>query len=180
MILFKGSENQATTDKVYFSQLFLGHHTSSCDLNPTNFENGPSKLNNLRTGKCEPNYLEPRGLQWGLATSHTMNYGKNHFCFLKFFCSKIKKSVTTGSVRVETTPRTDLSKHITRPVSCSVWHCLVETDALFGKTWDPLCKTDICYEVLNIYMFGIRFSNIYLFWPNRGLISQKNLDKTGF
>ena len=36
-------------------------------------------------------------LQWGLATSHILNYGKNHYCFLKFFCSKIKKSVTTGS-----------------------------------------------------------------------------------
>ena len=29
-------------------------------------------------------------------------------------------------------------------------------------------------------MFCIRFSNRYSFWPNRGLIGWKNLDKTGF
>ena len=57
---------------------------------------------------------------------------------------------------------------------------MLEADASFGKTKDPFGKTDICYEVLNMYMFGIRFSNRYLFWPNRGLIGPKNLDKTGF
>ena len=29
-------------------------------------------------------------------------------------------------------------------------------------------------------MFGIRFTNRYSYWPNRGLIGRKNLDKTGF
>ena len=42
-----------------------------------------------------------------------------------------------------------------------------------GKTEDPFCKTDMCYEVKNMYMFGIRFSNRYLYWPNKGLIGLK-------
>ena len=50
----------------------------------------------------------------------------------------------------------------------------------FGKTEDPFCKTDIWYKLLNMNMFGIRFSNRCLFWPNRGLIGPTNLDKTGF
>ena len=54
------------------------------------------------------------------------------------------------------------------------------TGALFGKTEDPFCKTDICYEVKNMYMLGIRFLNIYSYLPNRGLIGRENLDKTVF
>ena len=78
---------------------------------------------------------------------------------------------------VETTLHTDLSKHITRPVSFSVWLCLVKTDASFGKTEGLFCKTDICLEVSNMYMFCIRFSNRYLFWSNRGLIYFLNIIK---
>ena len=58
--------------------------------------------------------------------------------------------------------------------------CSIETHALVGKTDDPFCKTDIWYEILNMYMLSIRFSNRYLFWLYRGLIGSKNLDKTGF
>ena len=42
------------------------------------------------------------------------------------------------------------------------------------------CKTDICYEVSNMHICCIRFSNRYSYWPNRGLIGPTNLDKTGF
>ena len=42
------------------------------------------------------------------------------------------------------------------------------------------CKTYICYEVSNMYMFCIRFSNRYSYWPNRRMTGPKNLDKTGF
>ena len=35
-------------------------------------------------------------------------------------------------------------------------------DASFGKAEVPFLKTDICYEVLNMYMFRIRFSNGFL------------------
>ena len=59
-----------------------------------------------------------------------------------------------------------------RPVRCSVWLCLVETDALFGKTEGLFRKTDIGYEVSIMYMFCIKFSNRYS--------GPKKLDKTGF
>jgi hypothetical protein len=51
---------------------------------------------------------------------------------------------------------------------------------LFGKTDDLICKTDICYEVSNMHMHCIRFSNRFSYRPNRGLIGPTNLDKTGF
>ena len=54
--------------------------------------------------------------------------------------------------------------------------CLVKT----GKTGGLFCKTDICYEVWNMHICCIRFSNRYLYWPNRELIGPTNLDKTGF
>ena len=82
--------------------------------------------------------------------------------------------------RFGTTPHTDLIKHVTRPVSYSFWLYLVETDALFGKTEDPFCQIDIGVEAFNMYMFCIRCSNVYLFWPNRGRIGQKNLNKNIF
>ena len=50
-----------------------------------------------------------------------------------------------------------LRQHKKGPVCCFVWLGLVMTEALFGKTEDPFCKTDICYEVLNMYMFCMGF-----------------------
>ena len=58
--------------------------------------------------------------------------------------------------------------------------CLVETDALFGKTGGLFCKTDSCYELSIMHICCINFSNRYLYWLNRGLIGPTNLDKTGF
>ena len=46
---------------------------------------------------------------------------------------------------------------------------MIETDALFGKTDGLFCKTDICYEVSNMHMCCIRFSNRLSYRPNRGL-----------
>ena len=51
---------------------------------------------------------------------------------------------------------------------------------MFSKTEDLFCKTYICYKVSNMHMFCIKFSNRYLYWPNRGLIVPTNLDKTNF
>ena len=65
-------------------------------------------------------------------------------------------------------------------IRCSVWLCLVGTDALFGKTDGLFCTTDICNEVSNMHMCCIRFSNRFSYRPNRGLIGPTNLDKTCF
>ena len=63
-------------------------------------------------------------------------------------------------------------------VTCHVSH-VIYLFFFFGQS-DEVYRWMVCYQRGLSRLVCIKFSNRYLYWPNRGLIGKTNLNKTGF